>query len=252
MSVNAHPELSVVIPAYNEAARLPKTLQIVGAFLATNFPASEVIVVEDGSTDGTPAIVRRLSRGFPIPLQVIPMPENQGKGAAVKMGVLAARGAFILITDADNATPITELPRLWKRREEAPVVISSRYLPESDIRRAQPLGRRVLSRLGNLAIRLLVGLQVSDTQNGFKLFRRAEAQAIFRLLTITRWGFDIEVLVIARELGHPVVEVPVSWYDDAESKLRAGRDAWLTLRELLRIRQNVRTGRYRRTGEDHQ
>lgn len=242
--------LSVIIPAYNEAGRLPKTLAIVGAFLAEHYPRSEVIVVDDGSRDATVAVVNQAMARYPVTLRLEALRVNQGKGAAVQAGMLAANGEYVLIADADNATPIEELPRLWRARTQAPIVISSRYLPESTIRRAQPLARRILSRAGNLAIRLLVGLQFTDTQNGFKLFRRQEGQDVFARLTITRWGFDIEVLVIARERGYSVVEVPVSWYDDAESKLRAGRDAWRTLRELLRIRHNAQSGRYRQKLED--
>lgn len=249
MSKRVQPELSVIIPAYNEAGRLPKTLAIVGAFLAQHYPQSELIVVDDGSTDATVALVNRSRAGYPVPLRLEVLPYNHGKGAAVQAGVLAAHGEYVLIADADNATPITELPRLWQARTQAPIVISSRYLPQSNIQRAQPLARRILSRAGNLAIRVLVGLGFTDTQNGFKLFRCREGQDVFRRLTITRWGFDIEVLVIARERGYDVVEVPVSWYDDAESKLRAGRDAWRTLRELLRIRHNATTGRYQRAPE---
>jgi glycosyltransferase involved in cell wall biosynthesis len=240
-------ELSVVIPAYNESSRLPATLQLVADFLLTLPFSSEIIVADDGSQDETRAITERLAPQLGVPVRVEGLPENRGKGAAVRAGVLVASGKYILVTDADNATPITELPRLWAKRKQASVVVSSRYLPNSDVRRAQPLLRRLLSRAGNLLIRLVTGLRLTDTQNGFKLFEAKAAQAIFSRAMIDRWGFDIELLVIAREQGWLIAEVPVTWYDASGSKLRAGRDAWRTLKELNRIVVNRLNGRYRQS-----
>lgn len=237
-------ELSVVIPAYNEAARLPATLEAVAAFLLTLPFQSEIIVADDGSQDETRAITRQLATRITIPVRIEALAVNQGKGAAVRMGVLAATGAYILVTDADNATPITELPKLWSQRTRASVVVSSRYAAGADVRRAQPLVRRILSRAGNGLIRVMTGLQLSDTQNGFKLFEAVAAKAIFSVAMIDRWGFDIELLVIAREQGLTLCEVPVTWYDASGSKLRAGRDAWRTLKELSRIVANRSQGRY--------
>ena len=238
-------ELSVVIPAYNEAARLPATLKIVAAFLSSLPFQSEIIVADDGSHDETQAMTRQVAATVGIPIRIEALPTNQGKGAAVRAGVLTATGAYILVTDADNATPITELPKLWALRTQAAVIVSSRYAAGADVRRAQPLVRRILSRVGNGLIRVMTGLQLSDTQNGFKLFEAVAAKAIFSVATIDRWGFDIELLVIAREQGMALREVPVTWYDASGSKLRAGRDAWRTLKELSRIVGNRARGRYR-------
>lgn len=240
----AVPMLSIVIPAYNESARLPATLAGIADFLPHYLPQSEVLVVDDGSSDHTVQVVKALQKRFPLPLRVHSLSSNQGKGAAVRAGVLQSTGEYVLLMDADNATPITELPRLWKRREDAAVILGSRYLPGSEIRRAQPLLRRIISRVGNGLIRVVAGLPLTDTQNGFKLLKGAVARESFRLATIDRWGFDVEVLVIAKRRGYGILEVPVSWYDAAGSKLRAGRDAWRTLRELVRIRSNAAQGVY--------
>lgn len=237
--------LTVVIPAYNEAERLPATLATVADFIARQSFTADILVVDDGSQDQTGAIVLRAAGTSPVPIQLQVLPANQGKGAAVRAGVLAATGDYVLITDADNATPITELPKLWAKRESADVVVSSRYMAGAQVKRAQSLKRRVLSRAGNGLIRLATGLQLTDTQNGFKLFEQAAAKAIFSRATIDRWGFDIELLVIAREQGLSLVEVPVTWYDASGSKLRAGRDAWRTLKELYRIVVGRARGAYR-------
>lgn len=237
-------QLSIVIPAYNEAARLPATLRGIAEFLPHYLPNAEVIVADDGSSDQTLQVVEALRATFPVTLRTVSLQENQGKGAAVRAGVLASTGEYILLMDADNATPSTELPRLWDRRADAAIILGSRYLPGSEIRRAQPLIRRIISRLGNGLIRVVAGLPLTDTQNGFKLLRGEEARRIFTLTTINRWGFDVEVLVIAKRWTLGILEVPVSWYDAAGSKLRAGRDAWRTLRELIRIRRNALQGLY--------
>lgn len=231
--------LTIVIPAFNEEARLPATLEAIAEFLPNAFPNSEVIVVDDGSVDQSVATFQKLVAAYPIPLRIVELPVNLGKGAAVRDGVLASKGEWVLIMDADSSTPITELPRLWGLRNQAPIILGSRYLPGSNTRRAQPLVRRIISRGGNLLIRLLVGLHLSDTQNGFKLLCGDEARAIFEQTTIDRWGFDIEVLALAEMRGLGILEVPVAWTDAAGSKLRAGRDAWRTLQELLKIRQNL-------------
>lgn len=241
-------QLTVVIPAYNEAARIPETVRAIDETLPSLFTASEIVLVDDGSTDHTAAIVQTLSPSAKTPIRIVRHSHNQGKGAAVRSGVAASIGEWVLIMDADNATPITELPRLWQCKDQAPIVLGSRYLPGSDIRRAQPLLRRIISRGGNLLIRILTGLRLTDTQNGFKLFEGKLARAIFTKATIDRWGFDIEILALAQQRSLPILEVPVAWTDAAGSKLRAGRDAWRTLRELWKIRSNIESGLYRRTG----
>ncbi|MBI2589806.1 glycosyltransferase family 2 protein [Candidatus Berkelbacteria bacterium] len=238
------PELSIVIPAYNEALRLPDTLKKIADYIGKQSWQTEVLVVEDGSQDETPQIVAQLIADYPLPLRLLTLSDNQGKGAAVRRGILAVKGDFLLLTDADNATPIEELGRLWPHRQTAEIIVGSRYLMASRIKRKQPWPRRILSRIGNLLIRAATGLKLSDTQNGFKLFERQAAHDIFKRATIDRWGFDIEILTIASVHGYRILEVPVSWYDAAGSKLRAGRDAWITLRELNRIRRNRQKGLY--------
>lgn len=233
------PELSVVIPAYNEAERLPATLADIAKHLPVLVPSSEVIVVDDGSADESNTTFNDLTSSFPLPLRIERHTNNRGKGAAVRTGVAASVGEWILLMDADNATPITELPKLWSKRNQAPFILGSRYVAGSSTQVAQPLVRRLISRLGNRLIRLMVGLHLADTQNGFKLMRADVVKPIFATATIDRWGFDIEILATAQQQGLEIIEVPVAWSDAAGSKLRAGRDAWRTFQELRRIRTQL-------------
>ena len=237
--------ISIVIPAYNEGRRLRRACTLVTEFLNAGGYDWELIVVDDGSKDRTREIAEAYMQQHPTRMTVIGRDENLGKGATVRQGVLAATKSIVVFTDADQATPIEELPKFIEQLEAgADVVMGSRYLGESNVMQKQSLLRRLLSRSGNLLIRVVLGLPYTDTQCGFKAMTKQAAQTIFERLTITRWGFDIEAIVIARTHRLKVVEIPVKWHDGGESKLRAGRVAIATLRELLVIRMNLMKGRY--------
>ena len=240
---NSRIYLSVVIPAYNEERRLPKSLAEIKRFLIRKPFSHEVIVVSDGSEDGTVSLVRRLARNYPE-LRVIDNKVNRGKGAAVRDGVLAARGRYVLVSDADNATPISELDKLMAWIDKFPIVFGSRHKPGAKIMVKQGFWRVVLSRASNLLIRWLLLPGIYDTQCGFKLFENSAAKSIFPLATIDRFGWDFEVLTIARELGYSFFEQPIVWYNDPETKVRAGRDALRTLRDLLKVKWNILKGHY--------
>lgn len=238
-------KLSVVIPAYNEARRLPVTLAYISEFLEETNLDAEIIVVDDGSTDGTiPAV--RLQPGKGMPPKVIGFEGNRGKGAAVREGMLTATGDYVLFMDADNSTHISEVEKLLKvASKNTPVVIGSRYIDEESIKIKQPWYRIGISRLGNLLIRLVVLPGIRDTQCGFKLFDREAARTIASQLTMERFSFDIELLVIAKMHGYDIKEVPVNWYDTPGTRLRPIRSAFQTLRDLLTIRWNMLRGRYK-------
>jgi len=240
---NGKNHLSIVIPAYNEERRLPKTLSAIRSFLKKKPFAYEVVVVSDGSTDGTVPLMRRLKRRYPY-LRVIENEANRGKGAVVRDGVLASRGRYILVADADNATPIEELDKLISLINKFPIVFGSRHKPGAKIMVKQGFWRVILSRVSNLLIRWLLIPGIYDTQCGFKLFEAGAAKNIFPLATIDRFGWDFEVLAIARELGYSFFEQPITWYNDPESKVRAGRDSLRTLQDLLKVRFNMLKGRY--------
>lgn len=221
--------LSVVVPAHNEEARLPSALKALRAYLSDK--EHEVIVVDDGSSDRTAEVAGESG------CRVVRHPRNLGKGAAVRSGVLASRGDLVLVTDADLATPITELPKLEAAlRRGANVVVGSREAPGARVRRASP-GRKFAGRLFNLLVRLLTGLPYRDTQCGFKLFRGDAARALFSRAACSGYCFDVEVLLLAREMGLKVEEVGVEWRDRPGSKVRLLRDGWRMLRELVEIRQ---------------
>lgn len=240
---NQHPSISVVMPAYNESARLNKAIQSIAGFLASQAYDWELIIVDDGSVDGTAELARKAAEADSR-IRLVKQPKNQGKGAAVKRGVYEASKPLVVFTDADQATPIEELPKFIEAAATADVVIGSRYLKASNIVQKQPLSRRIVSRVGNLLIRFSLGLPYSDTQCGFKLLTRDAAKAVFDRLTIDRWGFDIELLVIARAHHLRILELPVTWHDGGESKLNAGKAALTTFRELMSIRSNLHQGRY--------
>jgi dolichyl-phosphate beta-glucosyltransferase len=233
------PELSVVIPAYNEALRLPRTLERVGAFLAGS--SHEIVVVDDGSSDGTAELARAAGGAA---LNVVRNERNRGKGYSVRRGMLLARGAVRLMTDADLSTPIEELPRLLARaREGYDVVIGSRALPEAQIEVRQSRYRENAGRAFNLLVRGLLLPDLHDTQCGFKLFSGSAATAVFEAARLDGFSFDVEALVIARRLGHRIAEVPVTWRNDAATRVGAFHGL-LAFLDLARIRWNASTGRY--------
>ncbi len=239
-----HPQVSIVIPAYNEALRIEKTLDRVLACVRDRQWDAEVLVVDDGSTDGTCEIVQRYMAEHGC-LHLVRNPGNRGKGYSVRNGLLQAAGEIVMFTDADLSAPIEEAERLFAAiREGADVAIGSRWLERARQTIHQPMYRRFFGRCFNAVTRMVMGLPYADTQCGFKAFRRSAAQTIFRLQTIERWGFDPEILFIARRLRYRVVEVPVTWGHDERSKISYLRDGAKMLEEMAIIRSNSLLGRY--------
>lgn len=233
-------KLSVIIPAYNEAQRIVPTIVSVKQYFTREKIAGEIIVVDDGSTDATGLAVTGLVD------QYIKLPVNQGKGAAVRKGMFAAKGEDILMMDADGSTSITAYEDLIKGRKGADIVIGSRHLEGSVIHIKQSLVRQAISYMGSLVFRVVLGLPFADNQCGFKLFSRQSAHDIFAQTVIDRWGFDVEALTIARILGYKVSEVPVEWHDSRGSSLRAGRAVIYTVEEVAAIWLNIRMGKYKK------
>jgi dolichyl-phosphate beta-glucosyltransferase len=244
------PYLSVVIPAYNEERRIGKTLAAMRRFLDQQSYSYEVTVVDDGSRDTTRAIVSIIAEGWPQ-LKLITNLRNRGKGAVVRQGVLAAAGRYILFADADNATPIEQIEKLLPYASQYPIVIGSRHCPGAKIHIPQARHRILLSRGSNLLIRLLAVPGIWDTQCGFKLFERNAGQNIFANVRLERFGFDFEALIIAQHLGYKFKEVGIDWYNDAESKVRTGREALRTLKDLFLVKLNLLQGKYSRVGYIH-
>jgi glycosyltransferase involved in cell wall biosynthesis len=205
--------LTIVIPAYNEEQRLPPTLDVLRAWLdGSPYNDAEILVVDDGSRDGTAAVVEMLGAKDKR-LQVLRNPGNRGKGYAVRSGMLQAKGDWVLFTDADLSAPIEELPKLMQAVTEtkAQIAFGSRALDRSLIGVHQEQWRELSGILFNRIMRAITGLPFADTQCGFKLYRRDAAQKIFALQKLDGFGFDVEDLFIARQLGLPAVEVPVRW-----------------------------------------
>jgi len=232
--------LSVVIPAFNERDRIGPTIVAIRAYLAAQTFASEIIVVDDGSGDGTADRAREALVGLPE-ARVLRLPENRGKGRAVKEGVLAARGRIVLFSDADLSTPIAMLDRLLERLEAgADVVIGSRALAESDVRVHQARPREALGRLFNAVVRRFVVPGIRDTQCGFKAFRRETARELFVELRTEGFCFDVEILSAAHRRGLRIEEVPVIWENSKPSAVRVVRGFPRILRDLARIRRRGR------------
>lgn len=232
-------QLSVIIPAYNEAERLGPQLGAVRAYLDAHFPDHELIVVDDGSRDATAARVTAALAGAPR-ARLLSYQPNRGKGAAVRAGVAVSRGAVVLFMDADLSTPLTEIPRLLAvlAAERADVVIGSRGLPQAEIRVRPPLYRRLASALFDQVKYALVGLRrFTDTQCGFKAFRGEVARPLFALGQVDRFMFDVEILFLAERAGLRIVEMPVTWADMPGSKVRFWEGAVQMLRDLWRIRR---------------
>lgn len=246
--------LSVVIPAYNEEKRLPKTLVEVTQYLTARGYPSELFVVDDGSTDRTADAVRaavrsaRLTPGRGIQrfdLLQYPDKRNRGKGYAVRFGMQRGTGRLRLFMDADNSTTIDHVERFFPyiQRERYDIVIGSRDVEGAEVAIHQSWAKELAGKLGNLVIRALAVPGIADTQAGFKLFTRRAVAGIFPRLTIDRWGFDVEILAVARRMGYRVKEAPITWLNDPDSRVSAG--AYLqVLGEVLRIRRNLWRGVY--------
>jgi dolichyl-phosphate beta-glucosyltransferase len=244
--------LSIVVPAFNEERRLPRLLasldeQAEAACTAAGFELLEVVVVDDGSTDTTAELLRTTSvlRGR---LHLLQLPVNQGKGAAVRAGVLAARGEFALLTDVDLSAPLEELTKLGRAVDGgADVAIGSRGLSTSTIVRRQPLYREQLGKMFNRILRLLTGLPYRDTQCGFKLFRLSTTRVLFERQRVRGFAFDAELCVLARAEGLSVVEVPVTWAHDPDTRVGLFRGSLQMGFDLARIAVTARRGRHSTT-----
>lgn len=240
------PYLSVVVPAYNEERRLEQSLAPVLAWLDARRTAGEVIVVDDGSGDGTSAIVETARRADPR-VRLLRFVANRGKGAAVREGALAATGSLLLVSDADFSTPIEEIDRLILRMREtaSDIVIGSRALRGAKIELRQPFWREAIGKGGNRLIRAMTGLPFRDTQCGFKLLDREKAVPIFRKMVIDRFAFDIELLWLAKLAGLRILEEPVTWRNSPDSRVSAVRDPLKVLADIVRLRRLIKRGFYR-------
>jgi dolichyl-phosphate beta-glucosyltransferase len=238
------PTYSIVIPAYNESSRIGTTLEKVLAYVHAQNWDCEVVVVNDGSRDNTAEIVRSFAAKDPI-LHLIENPGNRGKGYSVRNGMLHAQGKIVLFSDADLSSPIEEASKLFQALESgADIAIGSRWLRAETQTRRQPIHRQLFGRVFNLLLRLTLGLHYADTQCGFKAFKRRAVEAIFPMQRIERWGFDPEILFLARKLGFQVKEVPVAWGHSGETRIHPLIDGSKMFLEMLRIRWYSLTGRY--------
>lgn len=228
--------ISVVVPAYNEEDRLPASLVAIRAWLDAEAEPYEVIVVDDGSRDGTADLVEREARQWPQ-LRCLRQPANAGKGAAVRAGMLEARGELRLFSDADLSAAMDQLPRLRERLlDRCHVAIASRAVPGAQITVQQPGLRETMGRAYNRLVQLVLLPGIHDTQCGFKLFTAAAAIDAFGPLRTRGFGFDVEVLVRAQRCGHEIAEVPVVWAHKEDSRVSALRDSLRVLIDLVRIR----------------
>lgn len=237
-------DISIVIPAYNEEKRLEKTLQRILTYLQEKDCDYEIIVVDDGSRDETLAVAGRFSQKG---VRSLRNDRNRGKGYTVRHGMLDARKSFVLFSDADLSTPIEEMENLIVPiiSGEAQIAIGSRAIHGARIEVSQPFYRIAMGKIFNMFVRLIALGGIHDTQCGFKLFTREAAQEVFRRQQIPGFGFDVEVLAIARQLGYKIAELPVRWINSAESKVDALHDSSAMFFDLLRVRLNILRGRYR-------
>jgi dolichyl-phosphate beta-glucosyltransferase len=242
-----NPTYSIVIPAYNESTRLGATLEKVLAYVRAQGWNAEVIVVNDGSRDNTADIVRSFAAKNAA-LRLLENPGNRGKGYSVRNGMLSARGEIVLFSDADLSSPIEEAPKLFQALEAgADIAIGSRWLRAETQTQRQPLHRQLVGRIFNLLLRLTLRLNFKDTQCGFKAFKRPAVRAIFPQQRIERWGFDPEILFLARKFGFKVQEVPVAWGHSGETRINPLVDGFRMFLEMLHIRWYALSGKYKFT-----
>jgi dolichyl-phosphate beta-glucosyltransferase len=241
------PELSIIIPAYNEEARLPRALALIRDYLAARGLSggqAEIIVVDDGCTDATARVAEEWSRQLPF-LRLVSNGENRGKGFSVRHGMLEARGRISLFTDADLSAPIEEADKLFAALKAGnDIAIGSRALDRSLISSHQSRMREIAGMIFNGFVRIFTGLPFHDTQCGFKVFAAQPSRIVFEQQRIERFGFDPEVLFLAKRHGLRTVEIPVRWAHDPATKVHVLRDSVLMFTDLVRIRWNWLLGRY--------
>jgi glycosyltransferase involved in cell wall biosynthesis len=238
-----HIDLSIVIPAYNESSRLPNTLIDIQKYIAEHPEMTiEVLVVNDGSKDDMVDKLTIMQETFPQ-LKVIGYAQNQGKGYATRTGMLAAQGNYVVFMDADNSTNIREYDGNKHLLDQYDIIIGSRNLPTSDVH-IEKKHRTLISRVSNLLIRVVLGITIRDTQCGFKIFPGKYVKQIFSRQTINRFGFDMEIIMIAQAQKLSVIEFPVRWVESADSKVHPVKDTLRTFRELVVIKSNLLKGRY--------
>jgi dolichyl-phosphate beta-glucosyltransferase len=225
-------DYSLIIPAYNEETRLKETLIKTLEYFESNYSKFEILVVDDGSTDGTCEVVRAFNN-----VKLIELGTNQGKGAAVKRGILSAVGKIRIFTDADLSTPISEIPKAIEYINKGyDIFIGSRALDHSLIKKHQPFYREMMGKIFNKFVQLFVLWGIKDTQCGFKAFTDVAAEAVFPKAVIKRFSFDVEVLFIARKLKLKIAEVPIIWYNDERTKVSAIKDSYSMFLDILKIR----------------
>ncbi|PWB38305.1 MAG: hypothetical protein C3F02_04850 [Parcubacteria group bacterium] len=224
-------QLSIIIPAYNEAAVIAQTIAQVKKYLTDHYNSYEIIVIDDKSIDSTLEIIEGIDN-----IRVLRNLKNHGKGYTVRKGLLASQGDYLLFMDADSSTSISELAKLWPYRQDYPLVIGSRAVAQAQVKIRQNIVKVILGRAGNLLSRLLIHPNIKDTQCGFKLLARS-ARPVWEKLTIEDFGFDFEMIFLARKHGLAIKEVPIIWYNNFDSKVR-----WWhyprTLAQLWQIRLN--------------
>ena len=237
--------LSVVIPAYNEQRRLANTLERVRTYLDAQEYTYELIVVDDGSTDGTVGVAQAFA-GRHGNLRILRNGHNRGKGFSVRHGIEKAVGEYILFSDADLSTPIEDIERLFTMllEEGYDIAIGSRSLEESDVRVHQPWYRELMGKIFNKIVRVFTLRGFVDTQCGFKLFRSGVAKEVFAKQRIERFSFDVEALYLARKRGYRIVEVPVTWYDSPRSRVSVVSDPVRMFVDVLMIRYYALRGYY--------
>ncbi|MCA9375800.1 MAG: glycosyltransferase family 2 protein [Candidatus Doudnabacteria bacterium] len=245
-STGERPFLTVIIPTRNEAERIQPTLKDIHAYLEKQDYTAQVVIIENGSTDNSVEVIQGFQKTMDELVLDSPRP-CPGKGCAVKIGMTKYDGEWLLFMDADNATPLREVEKFWAATKEGyEVIIGSRHIKGSSITADQPWYRRLLGRSANLLIQVLLLPGIKDTQAGFKMFSRDAAKKIFPLQSIDRWGFDMEILALAKMFAYKIKEVPIEWHDVGESRLRPVKAAIGTLSELLTIRWRLLNGSYRR------
>jgi dolichyl-phosphate beta-glucosyltransferase len=241
---DASPELSIIIPAYNEELRLPRTLDRVRAWIEAARISAEVIVVDDGSQDATSRVVNERAAQWPA-LRLVSNPGNRGKGYSVRHGAMESRGDALLFTDADLSAPIEEAPKLLNALAAYDAAIGSRALDRRVIEVHQSRLREIAGMIFNLVVRVLLGLSFADTQCGFKAFKRERCMILFERQKIERFGFDPELLYLAKRFGLKVAEIPVRWAHDPGTRISMARDSIGMFGEIWSVRWNAWMGRYR-------